>query len=326
MNISVIICCYNSEQRIVPSLEHLLKQSVPVGLDWEVVLVDNNCTDGTTAVAKDCWEHPDVPLRIVEEPTPGLSAARDCGVNASNGDYVLFCDDDNWLAPDYLALAFNFMNSHSDYAAIGGWGDVVSDSNVEIPEWFNEFETKYACGKTGNEGNVDILVGAGMFIRKNALKELSASGFQSLLSDRKGAALSSGGDLELSMALRVRGWKLHFSEAMYFKHYMPEGRLTEEYLLRMCHGHGRSRPILSEYKRLITGGAFARWTLTFLPIRIYLRRFKRILSGSRPISSLADRVSAATNAGANESEKELLDAGGAWTLARRIAKNVQNVE
>lgn len=326
IQVSVVICCYNSEARIRATLESLVAQDIPETICWEVILVDNNCTDRTVEVAHAVWSLERVPLRVVEESTPGLSSARDCGVGHSDGRYVLFCDDDNWLAPDYLRLAHEYLNKHPDYAAIGGWGDVVSDPDVDIPEWFEQFETKYACGKTGREGDVDNLVGAGMFIRKDALDDLRSSAFKSLLSDRKGTALSSGGDLELSLALRIRGWKLYFSEAMYFKHYMPVGRLTEEYLLRMSHGHGCSRPILSEYRRLVTGGAKSKGTLGLLPFRVGARFLKSKLprlAQNKQVSKLEKKVLQATNKGAAESERELLVTGRVWRLADEIAANVK---
>ena len=169
IQISVVICCYNSEPRIGRTLESLLAQQFKNAVCWEVVLVDNNCADQTIEVAQAVWGSDAVPLRIVQESIPGLSAARDRGVAESAGEYILFCDDDNWLAPDYLQRAFTFMEASLEYAAIGGWGDVVSDEEVAIPEWFDQFKTKYACGKTNDEGDVDTLVGAGMFLRKEAL-------------------------------------------------------------------------------------------------------------------------------------------------------------
>jgi glycosyltransferase involved in cell wall biosynthesis len=320
--ISVIICCYNSESRIVTTLSHLSGQETSSGVDWEVILVDNNCTDRTTEVARENWNREDIPLRIVEERTPGLSAARDCGVAHACGDYVLFCDDDNWLASDYLEKAFQFLSANPEYTAIGGWGDVVSDPDVTIPDWFEQFKTKYACGQTRLEGDVGTLVGAGLCVRKRALTDLKLSGFKSLLSDRKGAELTSGGDLELSTVLRSKGGKLYFSESMCFKHYMPAERLTEDYLLRMCRGHGRSRPILSEYFLMRNPTLVRRIYGRLFPIRLLLRRVLKFNTPRVPErASLADKVQAASDNGAVDTEYQLLRSGRSFLVCRRILRN-----
>ena len=326
MKISVIICCYNSESRIQATLEHLIRQEIDASVGWEVVLVDNNCTDRTVEVAQSIWACDTVPLRVVKESTPGLSAARDCGVAESAGKYLLFCDDDNWLDPDYLQRAFTFMEASLEYAAIGGWGDVVSDEEVAIPEWFDQFKTKYACGKTNDEGDVDTLVGAGMFLRKEALLYLKQSGFNSLLSDRKGEALSSGGDLELCLALRITGWKLYFSEELYFKHYMPEGRLTEDYLIRMCHGHALSRPVIGEYGRLLAlqnpHGQFLRKLVPFWLLAIY-RLVRGILEmAAKRANDLPCRVQHAIQSATNQRYWQLLMTGQAFGLRRKVKRNL----
>lgn len=322
MDISVIMCCYNSELRIGATLESLLAQQFQSAVSWEVVLVDNNCTDQTVEVAQSVWGSDAVPLRIVKESVPGLSAARDAGCRAATGNYILFCDDDNWLHQAYLACAFDFMGAHSEYGAIGGWGDVVSDPEVMIPEWFDQFKTKYACGKTRSEGSVDSLIGAGLFLRQQAMEQLQAAGFTSTLSDRKGAALSSGGDLELCMALRIAGWKLHFAEKLYFQHYMPAGRLTEDYLLRMSEGHGRSRSILGEYRSALADSNWrSRWLYGIsFRFKLLLRVLKFRVLGLmlKPNVPLGQRVRNATNTGSAANDLECLGNGESGAVAYHL--------
>ncbi len=322
MDISVIICCYNSESRIRPTLQSIIQQVLPSEVSVEVILVDNNCSDETVAVAAATWGNHAWSLNVVKEPEPGLSSARDMGCREASGTFLLFCDDDNWLHPAYLAHAFDFMSGHSEYGAIGGWGDVVSDPDVTIPEWFDQFKTKYACGKTRSEGPVDTLVGAGLFIRQQAMEQLQAAGFTSTLSDRKGAALSSGGDLELCIALRIAGWKLHFSENLYFQHYMPAGRLTEDYLLRMSEGHGRSRSILGEYRSTLAGSVRkSRWFYGLgFRFRLLLRVLKFRVLGLKltPDVPLVQRVEHATNTGSAASDFECLGSGQVGNVADHL--------
>ena len=73
--ISVIICCYNSVERIEPTLQHLYAQKGLPTTEWEVILVDNASTDNTASVATGIWESfpGDKPtFKVLTEVTPGL--------------------------------------------------------------------------------------------------------------------------------------------------------------------------------------------------------------------------------------------------------------
>jgi hypothetical protein len=102
--VSVVLCCYNSVGRLPETLRHLSMQRLPSGCQWEVLLVDNASQDDTAFVASGLWEDlgRPAPLRIVHEPIPGLSSARNAGIRNACYEYVILCDDDNWLAPDNL--------------------------------------------------------------------------------------------------------------------------------------------------------------------------------------------------------------------------------
>ena len=97
--LSVIICCYNSENRLPETLKHIAKQNIKEGIKWEVVIIDNNSSDNTSNTAKSEWDKhkTNIPLRIITEPKQGLIFAREKGVNEATYDILIFSDDDNWL-------------------------------------------------------------------------------------------------------------------------------------------------------------------------------------------------------------------------------------
>jgi glycosyltransferase involved in cell wall biosynthesis len=118
--ISVIICCYNSEHRLPQTINHLIAQSVD-GFSVEIILVDNASTDNTSIVAFDLLKSQSkISYKIVEEPIPGLSNARKKGIDSSSYNILLFCDDDNWLNPSYLATTYNLLNKYKDIMVLGG--------------------------------------------------------------------------------------------------------------------------------------------------------------------------------------------------------------
>jgi glycosyltransferase involved in cell wall biosynthesis len=123
--ISVIVCCYNSAARIAPTLQHLAAQQQFPFTQWEVIVVDNASTDNTATKAVQVWNGIDgdkPPFKVIFEKTPGLSAARKKGIEESQFDFVLFCDDDNWLHENYLSIALNILKENPLIGALGGTG------------------------------------------------------------------------------------------------------------------------------------------------------------------------------------------------------------
>ena len=119
--VSVIICCYNSAERLPETLRHLSAQKVPEGLPWEVVLVDNASKDDTVATARRCWPaSTPAELRVVVEPEAGLSHARLRGIRGARYDLISFLDDDNWAAADWIERVHALFSSRPDLGACGG--------------------------------------------------------------------------------------------------------------------------------------------------------------------------------------------------------------
>ena len=251
INISVVICCYNSEKLIKDTLRHLAKQRLKSSLSFEVILVDNNSTDDTVEVAKKLWQdsRPDIPFNNVEEKKPGLSHARKTGVLASNGEVIVFCDDDNWLEVNYLNSAFEIMKTHPEIGALGGQS--VGILETEEPSWWQSKCLGYAVGKqalqNGDISKRGFVWGAGLVIPRSILISLYDAGFNSMLSDRKGKILNSGGDSEICKWILLMGYKLWYSDELKFTHYIKKERLTDEYVKNLYDGHYNSQHILSIY-------------------------------------------------------------------------------
>ena len=100
--LSVIICTYNREKYIRPLLESVVANTLAKD-QYEIVLVDNNCTDNTRLVCEQfAADHTDVAFRYVEEPEQGLSAARNKGIQEAQGDIIVYVDDDALVDDHYL--------------------------------------------------------------------------------------------------------------------------------------------------------------------------------------------------------------------------------
>jgi len=256
--VSLVICSHNGASRLLAVLAHVALQRVPLGLPWEVVLVDNASTDDTAAVARANWPVKDAPapLRVVYEGELGLTQARCRGLREARYEIVCFIDDDNWLAPDWLQIVVEVMGRHAEVGACGGMLDAAFE--LSPPQWFDHVQKYYAVGPQHDcAGDITwsrgYLWGAGLTVRKTAWKELAAAGFRFELHDRAGHALTSGGDAELCLALRLAGWKLWYEPAMKMKHYIPASRMEWQYLERVARGFGAAAVVLNAYATVRQG-------------------------------------------------------------------------
>jgi len=254
--VSVIVCCFNSEKRIAKTLEYLARQQDDKQFIWELIIVNNNCTDNTIQLIKSVWSElrKDICMKIVDELVPGLSAARLSGAREAKYQYLVFCDDDNWLVFDYLLNVFKIFESSITIGIVGGQSVAVTDDDVNLPTWFENEKNSFAVGKqlekTGDASARKYVWGAGMAIRKR-LCERAFSIEQSFLSDRKGNELLSGGDSELCARVLIMGYSLYYDERLIFKHYIPSSRLTNDYFNRLTEGHSLAFIILEQYWNFI---------------------------------------------------------------------------
>jgi len=256
--ISIVICCYNSVPRIRPTLEHIAKQQTSISFPWEVILVDNNSKDGTSNIAQQIWkqqQRADVDFRVIFEEKPGLIHARKTGIAAAKYEYLLFCDDDNWIAYDYLKVAYDIMSANNRIAICGGCGEGTFDT--QKPVWFDMYQRAFAVGpQYEKEGIITerfVLYGACSVFRKSVLEYIREIGHESLLIGRKGSQLSGGEDYEYSLLVTMLGYQLWYSPRLRFKHYMPEQRMNRDYLKRLIFGSAKGYASLLLYRLVING-------------------------------------------------------------------------
>lgn len=100
MKFSVIIPVYNVEAYLQACLGSVLNQTFE---DWEAICVNDGSTDNSAAILEE-YGHKDSRFKIFSQSNGGLSAARNTGLKAAAGDYVLFLDSDDWLEGNALEI------------------------------------------------------------------------------------------------------------------------------------------------------------------------------------------------------------------------------
>jgi GT2 family glycosyltransferase len=192
----------------------------------------------------------------VLEPRLGLSHARHRGFSEAKYEIVSFIDDDNWVCRDWVQLVSKLMGQSPNVGACGGYNEPVCE--IAPPYWFEIYKAAYAIGAQGSEpGDISngrgFLWGAGMSVRKSSWQQLVSHGFQQLLLDRTGDLAAGGGDAELSLALRLAGWKLWYEPRLRLRHYVPTPRLEWSYLRSLYRGFGASSVYLDLYSYALQG-------------------------------------------------------------------------
>jgi glycosyltransferase involved in cell wall biosynthesis len=257
--VSIIICSFNSADRIGLTLEHLQQQVNCEHIGWEVILVDNASTDKTKDIAAASWnKKPLTDFRILFEPQQGKAFALKKGVNDSKYDYICIIDDDNRVDPQWIHTVYETMQNHPECAAAGGMNRAVFEK--EEPAWFRRFEKVFATGRQEIlDGYVpsrnSYLWGAGMTFRHSVWDELYRRGYPEIQSGRVGKSMSGAGeDSELCFAFQLCGYRLWYTDKLKLDHYMPAARMTTKNLFRLMRGLGRDDVTLTIYRNLLIPG------------------------------------------------------------------------
>lgn len=96
--ISVIIPVYNADQYLRRCLDSILSQSYTT---LEVILIDDGSQDNSPALCDALAQH-DARIRVIHQENQGVSAARNAGISAAAGDYLVFIDADDYVANDFF--------------------------------------------------------------------------------------------------------------------------------------------------------------------------------------------------------------------------------
>lgn len=100
--VSIIVPCYNEQATIHLLLEAICAQTIPIQ-DVEVVIADGGSTDRTReVVAAFQNQHPDLTVRLIDNPRRIIPAALNCALAAAQGEYIIRLDAHSVPAPDYV--------------------------------------------------------------------------------------------------------------------------------------------------------------------------------------------------------------------------------
>ena len=270
MTASVVIPTRNRRATLAALLARVAPQAQSAGA--EVVVVDNGSTDGTReALAR---LEADGRVRVVLEPTPGATRARNAGARAACGDVLAFIDDDalpcdGWLA----ALLAPFVNPR--VAAAGG--RVSLRFAGALPTWWDSALATYLAAydlgpepaALGARPWYDSPRGPNLAVRRDAL--LAVGGFNLRLGPRAGRP-SVGEESDLCLRLLARGHEIRYVPGAVVEHLVDPARLHPSWFFQRAFWTGWSEAMNGlAHRRLRKVAGLLRWHYRLRAFRLPYR-------------------------------------------------------
>jgi glycosyltransferase involved in cell wall biosynthesis len=248
---SVVVCTRDRQRALEECLGHLADQ-VAVAGGYEIVVVDNGSSDGTGEWLGRWVAEGPARRRTVFEPVPGLSRARNRGIEAATGDVVLFIDDDasaprGWVAAHLAAY-------DRDPGVVAAGGPVALTWPAGRPAWLGPvLEHWFSALDFGDEPipwpRPHGPYGTNMSIRRPEL--LAAGGFSPALG-RRGRSLLSSEERDLFARIAGHG-RIAYEPAALVLHRVLPDRISRRWVLRRGWAQGRSNARFRALHRGIDG-------------------------------------------------------------------------
>ena len=241
---TVVIPTHNPGTRLRRCLDALAAQTTR---EFQILLVDSRGTDNSAAEGLSHWQSKKIPVaaKMVREEKPGAQAARLLGAREAETPLIVFCDDDNLLAPNYLETARTLAERHPEAGLIGGYGVGATMDGSALPDWFSQVGLCLAApGIPRTPVEMKPIAGtwtAGMVVRKKVFERLDAAKFEPILTGRVGASLVAGEDIEMCKAAALAGFPTFEDSRLVFEHLMNPSRLDAKTVNLLSHAMGTAR-------------------------------------------------------------------------------------
>ena len=135
MKISIVVPVYNSGKYLKRCVDSIIGQTLK---EWELCLVDDGSVDNSPDIC-DSYSRQDDRIHVIHQDNAGHTAARNAGLAASGGEYVIFIDSDDYLDKEMLGTLYSAAAENSADVVQCGY---FADQN----EWIISAETEYPDG------------------------------------------------------------------------------------------------------------------------------------------------------------------------------------
>lgn len=133
--VSIIVPIYNCEKNLKKCLNSLLNQTYK---NLEIILIDDGSIDSSLKICKE-FQNKSEKIFVYLQKNSGPSVARNHGIEKSTGDYIFFCDSDDYIDNNVIEL---LVNNYKDSNLIGVMHKNVINSNTELCTYENIYSTR----------------------------------------------------------------------------------------------------------------------------------------------------------------------------------------
>lgn len=257
-DVSVVIPTFRRPQFLEKTIASVAGQRNALGLDYEIIVVDNCPEKSAEETASRLIDGHDLPIRYVSEPRQNIALARNAGIEVSDAEFVAMIDDDEQAAPDWLDHLVTTMRDHEADVVIAPTAPIFE---TEVPPWLHgnmdifDRRSEIPTGtvlKGGISGNTLMRAATCLANNNRFHPELGRSG---------------GSDTDFFMRLvRIMNRKIVWCREACVDEFIPSSRITRRYLLRRklrnsqafvwCSVQYSNHPVrTAAYLMFIVGGA-----------------------------------------------------------------------
>jgi GT2 family glycosyltransferase len=229
MRVDVIVCTYNRAAMLEETLAGLRGQDIGAACAFDVLVVDNDSTDGTTSVVESAARSGGAPVRYVFEAAHGVANARNRGVREATADWLAFIDDDEVPETGWLRELAS-VASEKRAACVSGSVGLALPAGSALPPFCRGLlgatpEPDAPVQLTGKQlpGTGNVLVHRSVFDRVGAFDVGLAHG---------------GEDEDFFQRVRRAGFAIWYAPRARIVHRIPPYRLTPAYLTWTASRHG----------------------------------------------------------------------------------------
>jgi len=252
--LDVCICTHNPRADILKVVINSVAAQTADPESFQVVLVDNASFPPIDKEILNPLQSEGIRARIVREDKPGIARARVRAARETCGDWILFVDDDNELAPNYIEEGYKFIFSQENIGCFGG--KLLLPENIQPPAWVKPFLPYLAIKDVGDElimgGSSDWGIWepptAGAFIRRALLNEYCArSEVNAMLFKLGRQGTKNLASCEDSLIMRTAfhlGLKNAYNPRLVLYHHLDNKRFKLGYLIRLMYAYGISHVVL----------------------------------------------------------------------------------
>ena len=141
--ISVIVPVYNSASSLIRCIDSILHQNYK---NFELLLVDDGSVDGSSEIC-DSYQHKDTRVRVFHKANGGVSSARNLALDYVKGEFITFCDSDDYVEREWLS---NFQDAIEENKDLAIQGYTIIDVNGKHTNTHSKLQRSVNCNSVSS--------------------------------------------------------------------------------------------------------------------------------------------------------------------------------